>query len=280
MMCRGFLIGGTAGRTTLNGEGFQHQDGHSPILASTYPNLKIYDPAFGYELAVIVRDGIRRMYELQENIFYYLTVYNEAFPMPAMPDHGNNEELEEQIVKGAYLYRSLDPKSKSDQSLATINLLGSGSIMQQVLAAADMLVELGFPVKIFSVTSYLELAREAQSCERWNRLHPLEYPRTSYLQNLFTDTGEVFVAASDYMKSLPESISRWMGPGYWVLGTDGYGLCESRQELRDYFEISARHIVHTALVGLYRNNSITKDRFEKLLKNIGVDADKADPLKR
>ena len=280
MMCRGFLIGGTAGRTTLNGEGFQHQDGHSPILASTYPNLKIYDPAFGFELAVIVRDGIRRMYEQQENIFYYLTVYNEAFPMPAMPENGNRAELEQQIVNGAYLYNFLEPESDSTSASVTISLLGSGSIMQQVLKAADMLVELGFPVKIWSITSYLELAREARSCERWNRLHPFDDRKISILENLFEDTSKVIVAASDFMKSLPESISRWMGPHYTVLGTDGYGLCESRQELREYFEISARHIVHTALVELYRNKSISKDRFEKLLAEIEVDPDKADPLNR
>ena len=280
MMCRGFLIGGTAGRTTLNGEGFQHQDGHSPILASTYPNLKIYDPAFGFELAVIIRNGIRRMYELQENIFYYLTVYNEAFPMPAMPGSANQAKLEEQIVKGAYLYKTLAPDSKSGKNPAAINLLGSGSIMQQVLEAADMLLELGFPVKIWSITSYLELAREAQSCERWNRLHPLEEQRIPYLKNLFTDTSEVTVAASDYMKSLPETISRWMGSNYTALGTDGYGLCESRQELREYFEISARHITHTALVELYRNKSISKARFQKLLAKVSVEPDKADPLER
>lgn len=280
MMCRGFLIGGTAGRTTLNGEGFQHQDGHSPILASTYPNLKVYDPAFGFELAVIVRDGIRRMYELQENVFYYLTVYNEAFPMPAMPDTGNHAALEEQIVQGAYLYKSFNSADRSGSTPAAINLLGSGSIMQQVLQAAEFLVEFGYPVRVWSVTSYLELAREARYCERWNRLHPLEEQKISYLEKLFADNSGIFVAVSDYMKSLPESISRWMGTNYQVLGTDGYGLCESRQNLREYFEINARHITHTALIGLYRNKSLSRARLEKLLAKIEIDPDKADPLQR
>ncbi|MBT8147575.1 MAG: pyruvate dehydrogenase (acetyl-transferring), homodimeric type, partial [Gammaproteobacteria bacterium] len=280
MMCRGFLVGGTAGRTTLNGEGFQHQDGHSPILASTYPNLKIYDPAFGYELAVIVRDGIRRMYELQENIFYYLTVYNENIPMPAMPVDADQNRLERQIVNGAYLYSTRDPEPGSMAHAATVNLLGSGSIMQQALEAADLLVGLGFRVKIWSVTSYQELAREARSCERWNRLHPLDEQRVSYLEELFTEKNEVFIAVSDYMKALPESISRWLGPNYTVLGTDGYGLCESRNELREYFEINARHISQAALVGLYKNRSIKKSSLEKLLKTIDFDPDKADPAQR
>jgi pyruvate dehydrogenase E1 component len=280
MMCRGFLVGGTAGRTTLNGEGFQHQDGHSPVLASTYPNLKIYDPAFGYELAVIVRDGIRRMYEQQENIFYYLTVYNEVYPMPAMPISDNPHEIQEQIVKGAYLYKVVEPGGKRGNRPSTVNLLGSGSIMQQVLQAANLLADFGFRVQIWSVTSYQQLAREAQACARWNRLHPLNEQKVSYLEQLFGDTDDVFVAASDYMKSLPESISRWMGPNYTVLGTDGYGLCESRQELREYFEVNATHIAHAALVGLYRNKALSQAQFEKLAGKIELNADKADPLER
>ncbi len=280
MMCRGFLVGGTAGRTTLNGEGFQHQDGHSPVLASTYPNLKIYDPAFGYELTVIVREGIRRMYEQRENIFYYLTVYNEAYPMPAIPTEDLGERIQQQIIKGAYLYQHVSAGGKSNKNSATVNLLGSGSIMQQVLEAANLLVNWGLNVKIWSVTSYLQLAREAQACARWNRLHPLEPERASYLESLFEATDEVFVAASDYMKSIPESISRWMGANYTVLGTDGYGLCESRQELREYFEINAKHIAHAALVGLYRNKTLTKLQFENFAGTLTLNADKDDPLER
>jgi pyruvate dehydrogenase E1 component len=270
MMCRGFLVGGTAGRTTLNGEGIQHQDGHSQIIASTFPNLKSYDPAFAYELVHIVREGIRRMYQEQENIFYYLTAYNENYLMPAMPDR---PELKEQIIRGAYLYQATHPAAD-----CALHLLASGSIMQQALAAYERLAGLGFSVSLYSVTSYNELAREAEHCERHNRLHPLEQPAIPYVTTLFSNSTGVHVAVSDYMKALPMSIAAWMPENYLVLGTDGYGLSESRACLRDYFEISADYVCHAALVGLLRTGALDKKAFQRHLKALAIDPDKADPM--
>ncbi len=272
MLCRGFLIGGTAGRTTLNGEGIQHQDGHSQIVANTYPNLKSYDPAFAYELVVIVREGIRRMYFEQENIFYYLTAYNENYVMPAMP---SETEISSNIIAGAYHFTATTNKTSSQ-----IHLLGSGSIMQQVLRAKDKLESLDFEVSIWSVTSYNELYRNAESCERLNRLHPEEDEQIPYVTSLFADTQGCYVAVTDYMKSLPRSIAPWMPDHYSVLGTDGYGLSETRESLREYFEINSDHICHTALVSLLRAKKINKTRFRQATDGLKIDTDKPDPALR
>ena len=272
MMCRGFLIGGTAGRTTLNGEGIQHQDGHSQLIANTFPNLKSYDPAFAYELVVIVREGIRRMYELQENIFYYITAYNENYEMPSMPE---KKDVQDGILAGAYHYQS----TKSEKS-SQVHLLGSGSIMQQVLAAKEKLEVMGLEVSVWSVTSYNELCREAEECDRHNRLHPFDTERVPYLLNLFAKTKGVYVAASDYMKALPNSIAPWMPKSFLILGTAGYGLSESRPDLREYFEISADYICHAALVGLFRNEELSATELKKKLKSLDVDADKVNPMSR
>lgn len=269
MLCRGFLIGGTAGRTTLNGEGIQHQDGHSQVIANTYPNLKSYDAAFGFELTIIVREGIRRMYTQQENIFYYLTTYNETYEMPSMPDQ---EHITEGIIKGGYCYYSSDQIINSQ-----IHLLGSGSIIQQVLLAKDHLEELGYLVSVWSITSYNELYRDAEACERHARLHPGSESKTSFLESLFAGSSGVYVAASDYMKSLARSIAPWMPENYQVLGTDGYGLSESREELRNYFEVDARHICHTALVGLLRDGKGNRRRIISQLANLKIDVEKPDP---
>ncbi|MEM7027783.1 MAG: pyruvate dehydrogenase (acetyl-transferring), homodimeric type [Pseudomonadota bacterium] len=250
MMCRGFLLGGTAGRTTLNGEGLQHQDGHSHVMASTIPNMVSYDPAFGYEIAVIIRDGIRRMYTEQEDIFYYLTVYNENYTMPTLPD---DEKIIDGILQGAYCYRR-SARKKGE----IINLLSSGAIMQQALQSAESLEASGYRVNIWSITSFIELEREAQIIERWNRLHPDESPKEPYIKRLLNNEDGVFVAVTDYMKSLPNSIARWMPEFYTVLGTDGYGLSESRQDIRDYFEISSRCISQAAISLLYRAGRINK----------------------
>jgi len=270
MMCRGFLIGGTAGRTTLNGEGIQHQDGHSQVVANTYPNLKSYDPAFAYELVVIVREGIRRMYELQENIFYYITAYNENYLMPAMP---KQEDLAGSIISGAYLFQNSAPLKD-----CTIHLLGSGSILQQALSAYEKLLQMGFSVSLWSITSYNELLREAQECERFNRLHPLDQQKTPYVRELFSGTRGVYVAASDYMQALPAGIASWMPANYLVLGTDGYGLSETRAALRDYFEVSADYICHAALVGLLRDKQLSTAKFKQLAKGLKIDPEKADPM--
>jgi pyruvate dehydrogenase E1 component len=272
LMCRGFLLGGTAGRTTLNGEGLQHQDGHSHVLASTVPNLISYDPAFGYELAIIVHDGIRRMYAEQEDVFYYLTLYNENLMMPELPA---DPSIVEGILKGAYCYRRSARKQRE-----AVSLLASGAIMKQALLAADQLEKLGFGTTVWSVTSYVELQREAQACERWNRMHPTEPPKRPYVQRLLDGEKGVFVAVSDYMKSLPESIARWIPGHYEVLGTDGYGLSEARDDIRDFFEVSDKWIVRTAVSAMFRVNIIDQKRAMKIFRNLDLDTDKVDPRTR
>jgi pyruvate dehydrogenase E1 component len=271
MMTRGFLLGGTAGRTTLNGEGLQHEDGHSHVLATTFPNLKSYDPAFAYELAVIVREGIHRMYERGENIFYYITLYNENYPMPEMPQ---GPDVAQGILKGAYCWRT-----RSGQGEA-IELLASGSLMQQAIRAADILTQLGYAPALWSVTSYVELAREGEACEREARLHPLQERRRPYVETLFADIGGPVIAVSDYLKSLPAGIARWMPASYTVLGTDGFGLSETREDLRNHFEVSAEHIVQAALVQLYRDGKIDEGQLRDQLAPLGIDADKDDPTAR
>ena len=271
MMARGFLLGGTAGRTTLNGEGLQHEDGHSHVLASTVPNIKSYDPAFAYELAVIVRDGIRRMYQQGENIFYYITLYNENYPMPPMP---RGDEVAAGIIKGAYCWQ---PRAGAGEH---IELLASGSMMRQALDAAQQLQALGYAPAIWSVTSYVELAREAEQCEREARLHPLQPRPVPYVESLFAHCQGPVIAVTDYIKALPGSIARWMPASYTVLGTDGFGLSESREDLRDHFEVSAAHIVHTALVALHRAGRISEQQLRAQLAPLGIDANKGDPAAR
>ncbi|GAB3377783.1 pyruvate dehydrogenase (acetyl-transferring), homodimeric type [Spongiibacter taiwanensis] len=271
MMCRGFLLGGTAGRTTLNGEGLQHQDGHSPLLAATVPNMKAYDPAFGFELAVIIRDGIDRMYRQGQNLLYYLTVYNENYPMPAMPDA---ENIEEGILRGAYCYR------RGSGDGARINLLSSGAIMQQALAAAEHLEGLGYAVAIYSVTSFIELSREAEDCDRWNRLHPEAELRRSWLEQLLANEEGVFVSATDYMKSLPNMIAKWIPGPYTTLGTDGYGVSEARPELRRYFEVASADISFAALSALYRQGDIDLVTLEAQRTALDIDTDKFNPVSR
>ncbi len=271
MMTRGFLLGGTAGRTTLNGEGLQHEDGQSHVLASTFPNLKSYDPAFAYELAVIVRDGIRRMYQDGENIFYYITLYNANHVMPPMPD---KDGVEEGILRGAYCWQ---PRTGQGER---VELLASGAIMQEAIAAAKVLREMGYAPAIWSVTSYVELAREAEQCERAQRLRPLSKLSRPYIEQAFQDVNWPVIAVSDYQKSLAGSISRWMPREYTVLGTDGFGVSESRPDLREHFEVSASFIVHAALTALYRVGRIDEETLQRQIAELGVDVDKADPAAR
>lgn len=242
MMCKGFLLGGTSGRTTLNGEGVQHQDGHSHVLASTIPNLLSYDPAFAYEIAIIVREGIRRMYQEQEDLFYYLTLTNQNYAMPAMPDR-----VEEGILRGMYPYRHTPG--------AQVNLLGSGAIITEVLAAAEKLEKMGKSVSVWSVTSYNELARQGIEAERSRLLSIGRSTLKPYVEEALDGESGVFVATSDYQKSLPFSISRWIPGHFAALGTDGFGLSESRESLRDHFEVSADWIVFAALSEMARANS-------------------------
>src|SRR5205085_4811469 len=229
--CKGFLMGGIAGRTTLAGEGLQHQDGHSQLLAAAVPNLLAYDPAYAYELAVIVHDGLVRMFQQQEPVFYYITMYNETYPQPAMP-----KGTAEGILKGMYRLRSRP--EKADAAKARPQLLGSGPILRDVLCAQDILSDkFGVATDVWSVPSYNELRREALAVERWNLLHPDHKPRTSYLQQCLGGSDAPVIAASDYMKLVPEQIAPWLAGRMVALGTDGFGRSDTRAALRRHFEI-------------------------------------------
>jgi pyruvate dehydrogenase E1 component len=266
MLCRGFLLGGTSGRTTLNGEGPQHQDGHSQLIANTVPNMRSYDPAFACELAVIVRDGIERMYELQDDVFYYITIHNQNYAMPAMP-----AGAAEGIVRGMYRFRRSEMASDKRRRA---HLFGSGAIMTEVLAAAQMLEDCGVATDVWSVTSYNELAREALRCERSSRLSgKAEQP---YVERLLAGEQGVFVAASDWMKALPQSIARWVPGPYTVLGTDGYGLSESREDLRRHFEVDAVSIAYAAAASLADHRGMTRRELKTLAKRWAIDPAKPD----
>jgi pyruvate dehydrogenase E1 component len=271
MRTRGFLIGGTAGRTTLAGEGLQHQDGHSHVLALSVPNLLAYDPAFAYEIAVIVQDGIKRMYVDQESIFYYLTVTNEPVPMPEMPQ---GPEVREGILKGLYRFKASE---KKDAKLRA-QLFGSGTIMFEVLKAQEVLEQkYGVAADVWSVTSYKRLYRDGNDCERWNMLHPGETPRVPYVTQCLKDAPGVFVAASDYMKVLPESIAQWVPRQLVALGTDGFGRSEGRAALRDFFEVDAKHIVLATLNALARDKQIDAGTLRKAIKDLGINPEKPNP---
>ena len=266
---KGFLIGGTAGRTTLNGEGLQHEDGHSHILASTIPNCRTYDPTYAYELAVIIREGARRMMEEQENIFYYITVMNEAYAQPAMP-----EGVEEGIIRGMYLLEEATEKGKHH-----VQLMGSGTILREVREAATILQNnYGISSDIWSVTSFNELRRDGLDVERWNRLHPTEPRRLSYVeQNLAERTGPV-IASTDYMKLFAEQIRQWVPGNFKALGTDGFGRSDSRRKLRDFFEVDRRWIVYTALVALVENGELQPEVLVEAQTTFGLNPNKPNPL--
>ena len=269
MLSRGFLLGGTAGRTTLNGEGPQHEDGHSQVVANTIPNMRSYDPAFAYELAVIIRDGIKRMYHRQEEIFYYLTIYNENYPMPAIPDG-----VEDGIIRGLYRFQKSNSKPEKGRKA---HLLGSGAIMTQVLAARELLESLGVSADVWSATSYNELAREALSVARTNRLRKTGEPTISYVEDVLKDESGVFIAASDFMKALPLSIAKWVPGQYAVLGTDGFGLSESRPDLRDHFEVSAKHIAYAAMAALADDGTVSAKELGIASAQLGIDPEKLNP---
>jgi len=271
MRTRGFLIGGTAGRTTLAGEGLQHQDGHSHVLALPVPNLRAYDPAFAYEIAVIIQDGIQRMYVDQESIFYYLTVTNEPLPMPEMPD---GPEVREGILKGLYRFGASERKNAKYRA----QLFGSGTIMYEVLKAREILEErYDVAADVWSVTSYKRLYRDGNDCERWNMLHPGETPKMPFVSQCLKDATGVLVAASDYMKVLPESISQWMPRPLVALGTDGFGRSESRAALRDFFEVDAKHIVLATLTALAREKKIGPECVRQAIKDLEVNPEKVNP---
>ncbi|MBV6512267.1 MAG: Pyruvate dehydrogenase E1 component [Ignavibacteriaceae bacterium] len=269
MRTKGFLVGGTAGRTTLNGEGLQHQDGQTHLLAYPVPNLVTYDPAFAYELAVIIRDGIRRMYEEQENIFYYITVMNENYPQPEMP-----EGVKEGILKGMYRFKTSTMKDKKLKA----NLFGSGTILNEVIKAAEILEkEYKVAADVYSVTSYKELRRDALETERWNLLHPSDKPKVPYISSLFTKDDGVFVASSDYMKALPDSVSKWLPKELVSLGTDGFGRSEGRKELRDFFEVDRRYVVLGALYALAKEGRYKMADVKKAMKDLDINPDKLNP---
>jgi pyruvate dehydrogenase E1 component len=267
---RGFLLGGTAGRTTLNGEGLQHQDGHSHLFAMAYPTVRAYDPAFVYEATVIMLDGMERMYAKGEDWIYYITVYNENYEMPPMPPG-----CEEGILKGAYRLR--DVAAKAPAKVPPVQLLGSGAILREVIRAADLLAEhWGVSSTVWSVTSWKELRREAQECRRWNMLHPTAAPRTSYLERTISAADGVFVAASDHVRAVPEQLDPWIPGGLFVLGTDGFGRSETRGPLRRHFEVDAECIAIGTLSRLAAAGAIGKDVVAEAIARLGVNPDKID----
>ncbi len=267
---KGFMLGGTAGRTTLAGEGLQHQDGNSHLLAYPIPNLVTYDPAFAYELAVIIRDGIKRMYEDQENIFYYITLMNENYAMPEMP-----KGAKEGILKGMYKFSASEKKN----SKLRAQLFGSGTILNEVIKAAQILEDdYRVATDVWSVTSYKELRREALDVERLNMLNPTKKQKQNYIQKTLEKEEGVFVAASDYVKALPDSVAKWF-PGYlYSLGTDGFGRSESRAMLRDFFEVDAKHIVFATLTALFKEGKIQDKVLDKAAKELGINPGKRNPM--
>ena len=270
MSCKGFLVGGTAGRTTLAGEGLQHQDGNSHLMAYPVPNLVAYDPAFAFEIAVIVRDGIRRMYEEQEKVFYYITVMNENYAMPPMP-----KGAKEGILKGMYKFK---PSNKKTLKLKA-QLFGSGTILNEVLKAQEILAD-DFKVAadVWSVTSYKELRKDGLDVERWNMLNPGSKPKVPYVAQMLKNEEGVFVAASDYVKALPDSIAKWFPRPLTSLGTDGFGRSEGRASLRDFFEVDAKHIVVATLHRLAVENKIKPQVVQKAIKDYGIDPNKVNPI--
>ncbi|HSF78701.1 MAG TPA: pyruvate dehydrogenase (acetyl-transferring), homodimeric type [Steroidobacteraceae bacterium] len=268
MQARGFLVGATAGRTTLAGEGLQHQDGHSHLLASTIPNCVAYDPCFAYELAVIIQDGLRRMYAEQESVFYYVTCMNENYAHPAMP-----RGVEQGILNGMYLLHI------GGRGKVRATLFGSGTILRESLAAAELLEkEFGVPADVYSVTSYSELRRDALDCERANLLHPEATPRVPYVRQCLGDRTGPFIAASDYMKTVPDQIRQWVPGRYQVLGTDGYGRSDSRAALRGFFEVDRRWIALAALKALADDGQVDIATVIAAMQKFGIDPSKPNPL--
>jgi pyruvate dehydrogenase E1 component len=272
MMGRGFVLGATAGRTTLNGEGLQHEDGHSQLLAATYPSVIAYDVAFAFELAMIIQDGLRRMFEREENIYYYITLQNENYLMPSLP--GDNDAAQakavEGILRGIYKYAS-SPKP----ARLSVQLFGSGCIMLQVLRAQEILAEkYDVAADVWGVTSYQQLRREALGCERHNRLHP-ELPRqVPYITRQLEGAKGPFIAASDYMTLVQDQVTRWIPGRYVALGTDGFGKSDTREALRRHFEVDAECIVAAALAALAAEGQLEAATVTRAIRDLGVDAEK------
>jgi pyruvate dehydrogenase E1 component len=269
--CRGFLLGATAGRTTLNGEGLQHEDGHSHVLSSVVPNCVSYDPTYGYEVAVIVHHGLRRMVTDQEDVFYYITLMNENYEHPALP-----QGAEQGILRGMYLLRESKSKAKS-----RVQLLGCGTILREVLAAADLLeADWGVAADVWSCPSFTELRRDGLAAERWNLLHPEAKPRTAFVTHLLNErpAGPV-VAASDYVKTFADQIRPFIpqGRAYKVLGTDGFGRSDSRAKLRHFFEVNREFVALAALKALAEQGEGKAKTVAEAIRKYGIDPEKADP---
>jgi len=268
---RGFMMGATAGRTTLAGEGLQHDDGHSHLLASVVPNIRAYDPAYAYELAAIVRHGIERMFGAGEDVYYYVTLYNENYPMPPRP-----EGVEEGIIRGLYRFRAApDLGARTAQA----RLVGSGAILQQVVAAQALLAErFGIAAEVYSAPSFQQLRREAIEVERWNRLHPAETPRLPYVSQVLGPDGGPIVAATDWLRAVPDMVSRWLPVEYTSLGTDGFGRSDTREALRSFFEIDPPHIAAATLSSLARSGALSARKASRAIRDLGVATDTAPPF--
>jgi pyruvate dehydrogenase E1 component len=272
MRSRGFLIGGTAGRTTLNGEGLQHEDGHSHLISATIPNCISYDPTFSYELAVIIQDALRRMYEQQEDVYYYITVMNENYEHPAMPDGATDS-----IIKGMYLFKEGQAGSKE---APRVQLLGSGTILREVIAAADLLVnDFSVVADVWSVPSFTELRREAIEVERWNMLHPTETPRKSHVETCLGEREGPVIAATDYMRMMADQIRAWVPRRYRVLGTDGFGRSDYRKKLRHFFEVDRQWVTVAALKALADEGTVQATVVAEAIKKYGLDPEKPNPAK-
>ncbi|ROR35036.1 pyruvate dehydrogenase E1 component [Inmirania thermothiophila] len=272
MQARGFLMGGTSGRTTLAGEGLQHQDGHGHVLASVIPNCKAYDPTFAYELAVIIHDGLRRMYVDQERVYYYITVMNENYAHPPMP-----EGVEEGIVRGMYLLREARG-SRGRRKPPRVQLMGSGAILREVIAAGELLEQdFGVAADIWSVTSFTELRRDGMAAERWNMLHPEQRPRKSYVERMLEGREGPAVAATDYIRTFADQIRPWVPMRYVVLGTDGFGRSDTRAALRRFFEVDRYHVAVAALWALAREGTIPASTVREAIEKYGVDPEAPNP---
>jgi pyruvate dehydrogenase E1 component len=264
---RGFMLGGTAGRTTLNGEGLQHEDGHSHVLFSVVPSCRAYDPAFGYEVAVIVQDGLRRMLAEQEDVFYYITLMNENYRHPAMP-----EGAQEGILRGMYLLREGSVSKR--KKVPRVQLLGSGTILNEVLAAAELLEsDFGVAADVWSVTSFTQLRRDGIDVERWNMLHPLEPPRRAYVAECLESRDGPVVASTDYIRAFADQIRQWVPRGYRVLGTDGFGRSDTRRALRRFFEVDRHFVAVAALKELADAGTIDAERVKEAIERYELDAD-------
>jgi pyruvate dehydrogenase E1 component len=265
---KGFLLGATAGRTTLNGEGLQHEDGHSLLLASTIPTLLTYDPAFAYEIAVIIQDGMKRMYQDGEEIFYYLTLYNENYVMPPMPPG-----VETGILSGLYRFKA-GPEGRKHKA----HIFASGTIIRSAMQAQETLADrYDVSADVWSATNYKLLRNDALRCQRWNMLHPAEPPKKPHVESVLEKEKGVFVAVSDFMKIVPDQIAPWVPGGLTTLGTDGFGRSDTREKLRRFFEVDTECVVIATLFALAQKGQLVRKIVAQAIKDLGVDPEKAFP---